>query len=403
MPKLNLTRKDLSKFLPDHRSIIAFENLLTINPEEIIDINVDAQNAITMAIQAIGELQTLKDQLYSVINKIYNDTIPNSLPLDAVEFNQNPVLGSRTGVLGLDNTKNILSLIQNSTITQKIGLDEYIFAINNTGGALLKGQCVYFSGVTGGSVIDIDKFIANGSIRSDLALGILAEDLDDGESGKIQVAGDLLDVDTSSFTEGDILYASPSSAGGLTNDRPTTENFSVPMGMVLTSHASTGAMKVNPIIEQPIYFGDFALYSDATLSAIDTATAITYTHSLYNRGISIDGSNPTRLVVSQKGFYRIELRAHAYADNAGPTRKNVWIWYRKNGSDLTRIANKLTLDTPNQSLMLNNSINLSMDVDDYIEVYWAADDTDAIIKNLAATAFAPSVAASRISIIMIDQ
>jgi hypothetical protein len=63
---------------------------------------------------------------------------------------------------------------------------------------------------------------------------------------------------------------------------------------------------------------------------------------------------------------------------------------RKNGTDVTSTTRAVTSDINNgfTTVALNYTINLQ--AGDYLELYWAGDDTNLTLDALAASAFAPS-------------
>lgn len=103
---------------------------------------------------------------------------------------------------------------------------------NDTGSTIYKGQAVYASGAqASGKIITIDKYIADGTIDSRRFLGLVKEDIAHGEEGEVVHFGHVTHVNTTNtlsninstgapFSEGDILYASPTTSGTLTTTRP---------------------------------------------------------------------------------------------------------------------------------------------------------------------------------------
>lgn len=102
---------------------------------------------------------------------------------------------------------------------------------NDTGSTIYKGQAVYASGAqASGKIITIDKYIADGTIDSRRFLGLVKEDIAHGAEGEVVHFGHVTHVDTANgsninstgapFSEGDILYASPTTAGTLTTTKP---------------------------------------------------------------------------------------------------------------------------------------------------------------------------------------
>lgn len=99
--------------------------------------------------------------------------------------------------------------------------------INDSGETLPAATPVYADGFT--TVTTVQKALPS---TTSPILGLLKEALDDGEQGVCVVAGVLENVNTSSFSDGDVLYVDTS--GGITNVRPSGGSGAV--GVV--AHAS---------------------------------------------------------------------------------------------------------------------------------------------------------------------
>ena len=108
---------------------------------------------------------------------------------------------------------------------------------NGTGSTILKGTPVYQTG-TAGNFMEIAPADAS-SAATMPAVGVLGEDLTAGAEGTLLLMGRISDVDTSAFSEGDIIYVA--SGGGYTNVRPTGQSVLVQnLGRVTKVHASNG-------------------------------------------------------------------------------------------------------------------------------------------------------------------
>ena len=116
-------------------------------------------------------------------------------------------------------------------------------ARNETGGALTKGQAVYISGVSGSTPL-IALARAN-SASTMQAFGLLAADVSNNADVQVITFGNLVDIDTSSFSAGDTVFISSAAAGALVNTAPTgTANLIQNIGKIVRSHASAGIIKV---------------------------------------------------------------------------------------------------------------------------------------------------------------
>jgi len=103
-----------------------------------------------------------------------------------------------------------------------------VAVLNNSGSVISAGDPVYATGYT--TATTISKAVPTTSP----ILGLSKQTLQDGSSGIVVVAGVLKNVNTSSFSNGDVLYVA--SGGGLTNSRP--EGGSGAVGIVAHSNSS---------------------------------------------------------------------------------------------------------------------------------------------------------------------
>jgi Major tropism determinant N-terminal domain len=117
---------------------------------------------------------------------------------------------------------------------------------NNTGTTLLKGQAVYVSGATGTNVL-VSLARANAESTSSNTLGLLLQDLTTGSQGYVLTNGKLTGINTGGLTEGDPVFLSPTTAGGLVYglaNKPSAPNHLVYIGTVTRAHAIQGELFV---------------------------------------------------------------------------------------------------------------------------------------------------------------
>lgn len=117
---------------------------------------------------------------------------------------------------------------------------------NHTGADMTKGQAVYIAGAQGQRV-SIVLAQADGEVSSSRTFGILAENIAKNQSGVVVTQGLVSGFDTSALTEGQIVWLSPTVAGGLTTTKPAAPNHSVFMGVVVRSHQNQGSVFVRVI------------------------------------------------------------------------------------------------------------------------------------------------------------
>jgi hypothetical protein len=151
------------------------------------------------------------------------------------------------GSMYWDEDEETIAVILNGSTT-KVGEDIFFQVKNQSGSTIPKGTAVRFNGVVGASGrINIVPFLANGSNPSIYFLGVTYEAIADGADGKALFNGKIRGLDTSAFAVGDILYASPTVAGGFTTTKPIAPNNIISVAAVLSSGAN-GILLIRPQI-----------------------------------------------------------------------------------------------------------------------------------------------------------
>ena len=317
-----------------------------------------------------------------------------------IEFDTTPGAVSDVARLSWNASDQTLDLGMEYDVTQQIGQETYARVRNSTGSTIPNGTVVGFAGAATDALL-VTPYLADGSLPSLYILGVMTHDLpDSGEKGYCTTWGFVRDIDTSAFAAGDVLYASPTIAGGLTNVKPTAPNNVIPVAACITSNATTGVIFVRPTIQQMQYYGVFAKTSDQTPAVINTAYAVTFDFTRISNGVVI-GTPTSRIVVPQSGLYQIQ--ATIQLDSGSSSAKNVWVWYRKNGTNISNSARLVTLNVNNGYIPITIGEPISLAANDYIELMFAANDTNVTIDSVAATAFAPAAPAVVLEVTQIQQ
>lgn len=279
--------------------------------------------------------------------------------------------------------------------------ETFVRVQNSTGSTIPKGTVVGFAGVGANDYISVAPYLADGSTPSLYILGVMAETVpDNGATGLCCVWGNVSGIDTSAFNAGDVLYASPTVAGAFTATKPTAPDNVVPIAAVLIDSATGGVVFVRPTIEQQKYYGEFTKTTDQTPALTNTAYALTFDNTETAEGISI-GSPASQIVVVQSGLYQFDATIQISSQNSNA--KNIWIWFRKNGTDIANSARLVTININNGYVPVGLAEFFSLAANDYIELMFASNDTGITVDNVAATAFAPAAPAVVLAVSQIQQ
>ena len=322
-------------------------------------------------------------------------------PFDSILFNTNPSYTNEEGRIGWNDTDKTLNLGMDYGVIQQIGQETYARVGNTTGSTIPNGTVVGFAGATSNALL-VEPYLANGTDPSLYILGVMTHDLpDSGDKGYCTVWGFVRDLDTSAFSPGDILYASPSTAGALTNVKPTAPNNVIPIAACITSHATTGVIFVRPTIEQMKYYGEFSATTDQLVAVVNTAYAVTFNSTSITNGVTLTGSPTTRVTVPASGLYRVQVNMQIASTSS--SAKSLWCWFRKNGVDIPDSARITTSNINNGFVSMTHDCTVSLAANEYIEVMYAGDNTAIFLDATAATAFAPGSPAAQIAITQSQQ
>jgi hypothetical protein len=308
-----------------------------------------------------------------------------------------------TGSLSWNTIDGTLDLGMEYDVTQQIGQETFARVQNSTGSTLTNGTVVGFSGVGANNVLSVTKYLANGATPTLYILGVLTHDLpDSGEVGYCTTFGHVRGVNTSGFSVGDILYASPTTAGAFTNVKPTAPDNVVPVAAVLKVGTTDGEIFVRPAIEQQYYFGQFTHNTTVTPAAANTAYALAWDTTVISEGISLTGSPTTRLTVAHSGLYNFAARIQFSSGNS--SIKKGWMWLKKNGT--ANISSSTAVGSLSDNggyavLAINDFVSLA--ANDYVELFYAVDDTNMQPTAIAATGFHPAVPTAHVAITQVQQ
>jgi len=158
---------------------------------------------------------------------------------DFIDFNTAAAHSVGVGELAWNNTDGTLDLGLQGGLKNKLGQQLVVKARNTSGSLISKGSVVKIVGVSGG-LIGINLAQGDSVANSATAFGIVAEDIADSSNGFVAINGIVHGVNTNAFTEGDILYLSPTVAGEITNVKPVSPAHAVVVGYVAKKSLTDG-------------------------------------------------------------------------------------------------------------------------------------------------------------------
>jgi hypothetical protein len=308
-----------------------------------------------------------------------------------------------TGQLSYNSAEDTIDLTHLNGVTQQIGFETFMRVTNDTGSTIPNGTVVGFAGVNG--EITVSPYIADGSVLEVYFVGVTTFEMVDGATGPVTIYGKVRNIDTTgtdvgeTWLAGDIIYASPSTAGAFTKVRPTAPQAVIVVAAVLVVDATEGEIMVRPTIPIGLDYGAFDSTTSQTLATANTATPITLQGTLLANGISI-GTPTSRISVTQAGFYQIDMSVQFTSSSA--SAKTLYFWVSKNGTDVTNTTRVYTVKANGDQRNLSATYLLPLLAGDYFELKWAATDTAVNLTATTGLAFAPDVPAVLLSVAQIQ-
>jgi hypothetical protein len=127
----------------------------------------------------------------------------------------------------------------------------YLTVVNKTTDNLLASQYKVLKVQTAqGQRLAVDYALADSNANSADTIGVVFENINNNQTGKIIVIGEITGLNTTgslqgeTWSDGDVIYLSPFNDGEITNIKPTAPSHLVTLGYVIYAHANNGKIYV---------------------------------------------------------------------------------------------------------------------------------------------------------------
>lgn len=150
-----------------------------------------------------------------------------------------------TGELAINTgDATVYTKLDDGTVSTIVGKSNNLFVAvrNESGSTIPAGSAVYISGASNGKPL-ITLAQANSEASSSKTLGLTVASIATNANGEVIATGLLTKINTQSYAAGDVLWLSPTVAGGFTTTKPSAPNHAVFIGTVLSS-ANNGKIEV---------------------------------------------------------------------------------------------------------------------------------------------------------------
>ncbi len=165
--------------------------------------------------------------------------------LDHLDFKQATTSAGAVARLKWNEVDGTLEFgMRGGNVTQQIGQELPIPVKHADNAGLINGRAVYQAGSNGDNIL-VRYAQANSENTSAKVFGVLTEDANGGAPAFCTTFGIVRDINTSNLVEGEAIWLSATSAGGLTTTKPSAPNHLVFIGLCIRSHATQGKIFVN--------------------------------------------------------------------------------------------------------------------------------------------------------------
>lgn len=161
-----------------------------------------------------------------------------NLGSDYLQFNTAATVTPALGKIWWDGGTTV-NVGMTANVTGHALEDAYFYI--KASSAITKGEVIMFTGSVGASGVATGA-PATGVTDGSYIMGVAAEDIASNGFGLVQFQGTLRGVNTTGFTDGDILWYNPAVTGGLTKTKPSAPNVKVQIAATVNGGSSGGGV-----------------------------------------------------------------------------------------------------------------------------------------------------------------
>lgn len=136
-------------------------------------------------------------------------------------------------------------------------------------------------------------------------------------------------------------------------------------------------------------YGQFYDTTTQTQGTANVAASVTFNTTDISVGVRLRSPSTSEIEVDTEGIYNFQVSMQF--DSASGSNREVWVWFRKNGTDIPNSAMYLTIQSNQSELLQTFNLLVEMKALDYLEVMWEVGNINAEMAAFAATGVHPAV------------
>lgn len=145
-------------------------------------------------------------------------------------------------------------------------------------------------------------------------------------------------------------------------------------------------------------YGVFYSTVDQTAAVADTGYAVTFNSITASSAINVVSGS--RITVANPGVYHVKTTLQL--ESTSGSSKTASLWLAKNGSNVAYSAHEYVVSGSGKKDVANWNGSVALVADDYIEVFWATDDTNLELHTHVAAPPTPAVASASIAVTFVS-
>jgi hypothetical protein len=135
--------------------------------------------------------------------------------------------------------------------------------------------------------------------------------------------------------------------------------------------------------------GLFFSTTDQPIGAANTAQPIRFPIQYLNNAVRVNSGTDSRVYVDIGGVYNFQFSGQLLSGSA--SAKQVYIWIARNGTNIGYSTHQYTVSGSGNHLNISWNFDIDLDAGEYIEMQWAAGDTNMKLEATAPTAPHPGM------------
>jgi hypothetical protein len=135
--------------------------------------------------------------------------------------------------------------------------------------------------------------------------------------------------------------------------------------------------------------GLFFSTTDQPIVSANVAQPIDFPLEYLNNAVYVNAGTDSRIYVDIPGVYNFQFSGQLLSGSS--SAKQVYIWIRRNTTDIGYSTHQYTLSGSNTHLNISWNFNIDLDEGEYIEMRWTADNANVVLEATAPTAPHPGM------------